>query len=90
MEKVNSKIQRRLDEKESLENLKIEISMLEQTEEGKKLLFEKLEYFQDRIYREMEDYEKLNLQYQKIKPIIDNNIKKAEEQAQKLKGKQIQ
>ena len=29
----------------------------------------------------MEDYEKLNLEYTKIKPIIDNNIKKAEEQA---------
>ena len=90
VEQVNSKIEHRLEEKENLENLKIEISMLEQSTEGKRLLFEKVEYFQDRIYREMEENEKLSIQYKKLRPVIEKNLKKAEEQAEKLKGKQLQ
>lgn len=33
--------------------------MFSQTEEGKKVLISRLEYFQDRIYREIEENEKL-------------------------------
>lgn len=54
------------------------------------MLLEKLEYFEARIELEELEHDKLALKYERIKYDIDARIKKAENYAQKLKGKELQ
>jgi hypothetical protein len=44
-EKINEKIAFKMNQRESAESLKLEIDMLRNSEEGKGLLLEKLEYY---------------------------------------------
>ena len=67
-EKLNNKISEKLNQKESLEALKLEIDMLRGSREGKQLLLEKVEYFQDRIFKEEELYEEAVIKYEEMKP----------------------
>lgn len=70
--------------------MKLEIDMLSSTEEGKGILLEKLEYFEERILMESAEYKKLAEKYESIKHEIDRRIKKTEDYAHRLKGKEIQ
>ncbi len=61
--------------------------MLKNSEEGKGLLLEKLEYFEERINIENQEHQRLADKYEKIKHLINIRIERAENYAQKLKGK---
>ena len=73
-----------------MEPLKLEIDMLKNTEEGKRLLMERLDYFDERIKDELEEYQKLSEKYESIKEDINARIRRAENYANKLKGKEMQ
>jgi len=70
--------------------MRLEIDMLKGSKEGRQLLVEKVEYFQDRIYREEEIYEELVGRYERMRPQIEKRLKEAEDVAERLKGKQEQ
>lgn len=89
-EKVNERIASKINQREGLEALKLEIDMLRNSDEGKGLLLEKLEYFEERIKMEEHEHQRLADKYQNIKHIIRVRIEKAENYAQKLKGKELQ
>lgn len=61
--------------------------MLRGSREGKQLLLEKVEYFQDRIFKEEELYEEAVIKYEKMKPEIEKKLKESENIAERLKGK---
>lgn len=89
-EKINEKIAMKLNQREGLQALKLEIDMLRNSDEGKGLLLEKLEYFEERIKMEELQHQRLAEKYQNIKHIIKARIERAENYAQKLKGKELQ
>ena len=51
--------------------------MLKNTEEGKAILLERLDYFDQRIKDELEEYQKLSDKYEAIKEDISARIKRA-------------
>ena len=64
--------------------------MLRNSDEGKGLLLEKLQYYEERINIEKQEHMKLSVKYDRIKDQLDARIKRAENYAQKLKGKELQ
>jgi hypothetical protein len=89
-ERINEKIAAKIAQKEHLDSLRLEIDMLKNTEEGKRLLLERLDYFDERIVIESEEYRKLAERYDQIKGEIERRIRSAEDYAVRLRGKEMQ